>query len=182
MLFDAVTIQRSASIDVFTLSFLLYIWDPLLTKFAHQVLLLSTMCVCMLSCFSRVQFFASLLTVSSQVPRSMEFSSQEYWSGLPCPPPGDLPDPEIEPASPVLAGRFFTTSTTWEAHWALYPNLFAMLSNTLKHNSIGRSLPASGSGGFIGVEAWSSLCSNTPFSASCWDKPWLPASTSIAYL
>ena len=67
-------------------------------------------------------------------------------------------------------------------HWALYPNLFAMLSNTLKHNSIGRSLPASGRGGFIGVEAWSSLCSNTPFSASCWDKPWLPASTSIAYL
>ena len=44
----------------------------------------------------------------------MEFSRQEYWSGLPCPPPGDLPDPGIEPTSlvsPVLAGRFFTTST-----------------------------------------------------------------------
>ena len=43
---------------------------------------------------------------------SMGFSRQEYWSGLPCPPPGDLPDPVIKPASlmsPALAGRFFTT-------------------------------------------------------------------------
>ena len=53
-----------------------------------------------------------------QAPLSMEFSRQEYWSGLPCPPPGDLPDSGIEPMSlmsPALAGRFFTTSTTWEA-------------------------------------------------------------------
>ena len=48
----------------------------------------------------------------------MGFSRQEYWSGLPYPPPGDLPDPEIEPVSlmsPALAGRFFTTSISWEA-------------------------------------------------------------------
>ena len=48
----------------------------------------------------------------------MGFSRQEYWSGLPCPPPGDLPDPEIEPmslTSLALAGGFFTTSATWEA-------------------------------------------------------------------
>ena len=48
----------------------------------------------------------------------MGFSRQEYWSGLPCPPPGDLPDPETEPeslTSPALAGGFFTTSTTLEA-------------------------------------------------------------------
>ena len=47
----------------------------------------------------------------------MEFSRQEYWSGLSCPPPGDLPDPGIEPSSlmsPALAGGFFTTSATWE--------------------------------------------------------------------
>ena len=47
----------------------------------------------------------------------MAFPRQEYWSGLPC-PPGDLPDPGIEPASlmsPALASEFFTTSTTWEA-------------------------------------------------------------------
>ena len=48
----------------------------------------------------------------------MGFSRQEYWSGLPCPPPGNLPDPGIKPASlksPALAGGFFTTSATWAA-------------------------------------------------------------------
>ena len=49
----------------------------------------------------------------------MGFSRQEHWSGLPCPPPGDLPDPGIEPTSlmsPALADGIFTTSATWEAH------------------------------------------------------------------
>ena len=58
-------------------------------------------------------------TVARQAPLSMEFSRQEYWSGVPLPPPGDLPDPGIEAASltsPALASRFFTTSATWEAH------------------------------------------------------------------
>ena len=46
----------------------------------------------------------------------MVFSRQEYWSGLPCPPPGDLPDSGTEPASLMSpAGGFFNTSTTWEA-------------------------------------------------------------------
>ena len=45
----------------------------------------------------------------------MGFSRQEYWSGLPFLPPGDLSNPGIEPVSLALAGRFFTTSTTWEA-------------------------------------------------------------------
>ena len=65
-----------------------------------------------------VQFFETPWTVAHQAPLSMGFSRQEYWSGLPCPPPGDLPDPGIEPSSlisPALAGGFFTTSTTWEA-------------------------------------------------------------------
>ena len=72
----------------------------------------------MLSRFSRVQLFATPWTVAFQVPLSMGFSRQEYWSGLPCPPPGDLPDPGIEPVSlpsPVLAGGFFTINATWEA-------------------------------------------------------------------
>ena len=54
----------------------------------------------------------------SQAHLSVGFSSQEYYSGLPCPPPGDLPGPGIKPASlmsSALAGRFFTTSATWEA-------------------------------------------------------------------
>jgi len=50
-----------------------------------------------------------------QAPLSMGFSKQEYWSGLSCPPPGYLPDPGIEPASPALAGGFFTSWATGEA-------------------------------------------------------------------
>ena len=48
-------------------------------------------------------------TVASQAPLSMEFSRQEYWSGLPFSSPGDLPDPGIEPTSPALADRLFIT-------------------------------------------------------------------------
>ena len=47
-------------------------------------------------------------TVAHQAPLSMGFSRQEYWSGFPFPPPGDLPDPGFEPTSPALAGGFFT--------------------------------------------------------------------------
>ena len=68
-----------------------------------------------LSC---VWLFAVPWTVASQAPLSMEFSRQEYWSGLPWPPPGDLPNPGIGPSSlvsPALPGRFFTTSAPWEA-------------------------------------------------------------------
>ena len=71
-----------------------------------------------LSCFSHVWLFVTPWTVAHQTPLSMGFFRQEYWSGLPFPPPGDLPEPEIEPApltSPALAGRLFTTSTPWEA-------------------------------------------------------------------
>ena len=47
-------------------------------------------------------------TVVNQAPLSLEFSRQEHWSGLPFPPPGDLPHSGMEPASPALAGRFCT--------------------------------------------------------------------------
>ena len=53
----------------------------------------------MLSHFSRVKFLANLWTVGHRTPLSMGFSRQEYWSGLPCPPPGNLPDPGIKPVS-----------------------------------------------------------------------------------
>ena len=61
---------------------------------------------------SHVQLFASPWSIACQVPLSMELSRQEYWSGLPFPPPGDLPNPVIEPmflASPALAGGSFAT-------------------------------------------------------------------------
>ena len=72
--------------------------------------------LCMLSCFSHVWLCAALWTVAHQALLSMGFSRQEYCSGLPSPSPGDLPDPGITPMSPALAGGFFTTSATWEAH------------------------------------------------------------------
>ena len=73
--------------------------------------------------FHCVQLLATLRTVAHQAPLSMGFSRQEHWSGLSCPPPRDLSDPEIEPVSLMflgLAGRFFTTSATWEASIWMY--------------------------------------------------------------
>ena len=67
---------------------------------------------------SRVRLFAAPWTVAPQAPLSMGFSRQEYWSGLPCPPPGNLPHSGIlrtSLTSPALAGGFFTTRATWEA-------------------------------------------------------------------
>ena len=72
----------------------------------------------LLSHFSRVWLCVTPWTAALQAPLSMGFSRQEHCSGLPCPHPGDLPDPVIEPQSllaPALATRFFTTSPTWEA-------------------------------------------------------------------
>ena len=48
-------------------------------------------------------------TLARQAPLSMGFSRQEHWGGLPCPPPGELLDPRVEPESPALAGEFFTS-------------------------------------------------------------------------
>ena len=59
-------------------------------------------CACVLSCFSHIWLFATPWTVDHQVPLSSGFSRQEYWSGLPFPSPGDLPDPWIKPSSPAL--------------------------------------------------------------------------------
>ena len=65
-----------------------------------------------------MRLFVTPWTVALQAPLPMGFSRQEYWSGLPCSPLGDRPDPGIEPKSlmsPALADGFFTTSITWEA-------------------------------------------------------------------
>ena len=78
-------------------------------------------CACMHTCCRSVvsDSFSTPWTAARQAPLSMGFSRQEDWSALPClPPPGDLPNPGIEPVSlmsPALAGGFFTTSNTWEA-------------------------------------------------------------------
>ena len=76
-------------------------------------------CLCMLS---RVWLFVPPSTTAHQAPLSKGFPRQEYWSGLPRPPPGDLPNPRIEPTSlesPALAGRFFTTEPPRKPHFFL---------------------------------------------------------------
>ena len=76
------------------------------------------LCVVRCSVISLVWLSAAPRTVAHQAPRSMGFSKQEYWSGLPFSSPADLPNLGIETVSPVvsaLAGRFFTTSATWES-------------------------------------------------------------------
>ena len=81
-------------------------------------------CVCACACahtqlFSHVQLIVAPRTVAHQAPLSMGFSRQEYCSGVSFPTPGDLPHPLIKFVSllsPALAGGFFTTSATWEAH------------------------------------------------------------------
>ena len=77
-------------------------------------------CVCVCVCvsaqpLSHLPFVVTPWTAAHQAPPSMGFPRQEYWSGLPFPPPGDFPNLRIKPVSPVspaLAGRFFTTEPT----------------------------------------------------------------------
>ena len=74
-----------------------------------EIDLLLLMLVCCYCLVAKSNSFATPWTVAHQAPLSMGCSRQEYWSGLPFPSPGDLPDPGIEHASPALAGGFFTT-------------------------------------------------------------------------
>ena len=98
------------------------------------------MYACSLSC---VLLFVTLWIVAGQAPLFMGFSRQEYWSGLPCPPPGDLPDLRIEPeslTSPALEGRFFTTSATWEAPRRVYSTVVSYHSSPWRKQHLGVSI------------------------------------------
>ena len=90
----------------------------------------------------------------------MEFSGQEYWSGLPCPPPGDLPHPGIKPMSlmsPALAVRFFTTSATWEACLSLLSSAQSLSHVQLLVTPWTAVHQASLSMGFSSQESWEGL-------------------------
>ena len=93
---------------------------------------------CMLSRFSPVQLSETLWIIAFQAPLSMGFFRQEYWSGPLCPPPGDLPDPGMEPnslMSTALANRFFTISTIWGAHDNIYETI-----NSLSQSEINKPM------------------------------------------
>ena len=92
---------------------------------------------CLLSGFSCVRLRATPWTTAQQAPLAMRFSRWEYWSGLPCPPPGDRPNPGMEPTSlmsPALT--VFTNSATWDAlrnlwQWILLINTGEVLNTVL---------------------------------------------------
>ena len=79
----------------------------------HLLFLLCPFC-CRCSVPRSCRTLATPWTVACPAPLPMGFSRQEYWRGLPLSPSGDLPPPGMEPASPALAGVFFTTSATWK--------------------------------------------------------------------
>ena len=89
----------------------------LLSNFSQ--VLINTMCVLLV----QLCLFVTPWTAAHQAPLSMEFSRQRYWSGLPFPSPGDLPNPRIEPRSPVLqvdsllSDPFINTMKPWFSHW-----------------------------------------------------------------
>ena len=94
-------------------------WSTLEMEENHQEVKVGCVifvCGCVLSPLSCVRLLVTPWTVACQAPVSTGFSRQEHWSGLPCPRPGDLPDPGLSLCpSPGLAGGFFTTSATWDA-------------------------------------------------------------------
>ena len=97
--------------------------NPFLSK---QIHLPRIVCVCVCVCVcesahtcsvSLVWLFSNPWTITHQAPLSMAFSKQEYWRGLPCPLPGNLLSPDMEPTSPALASRFFTTAPPGKPAW-----------------------------------------------------------------
>ena len=112
------------------------------------------MCVCVFSHFSPVQLFVTLWIVAHQAPLSMGFSRQEYWSGLPFPPPGDLPDPGIRPAfpaSPALAGDSLPPSHLGS------PVIHGNSWNQITHHKYKRQRPIQCTGPTPRPTAWQSL-------------------------
>ena len=103
----------------------------------------SCMPACVRSHF-RMSNYATRWTVACQVPLSTGFSRHIYWNGLPCPTPGDLPDPGTEPSSLIflaLEGGFFITGTTWEAlRYVILPSICPCHSLCLEYPVLANSI------------------------------------------
>ena len=106
-------------------------------------------------------------TAAHQAPPSMGFPRQEYWSRLPFPTPGDLPNPGIEPTVltfPALAGRLFTTTVTWEALLLLLLSCFSRVQLCVIQETAAHQAPPSL--GFSRQEHWSGLPFPSPMHES----------------
>ena len=91
-------------------------------------------------CCLVAQSCPTLYHLMNYSPLSMGFSQQEYWSGLPFPPPGDFPDPGVEPASPALAGVFFTSEPPGKPRITVGSCFFPGLSNACSASERERGL------------------------------------------
>ena len=106
-------------------------------------------CACMLSHFNRVLLFVTLWTIACQAPLSMGFSRQEYWSGLPCPPPGDLPNPgngngssqPMSPESPALQPNSLLLSHLGSPN-STYPKIFRPLTILHREDRVLNNYPS----------------------------------------
>ena len=96
--------------------------------------------MCVLSCFSHIWLFATLWLVASQAPLSMGFSRQEYWSGLTHPPPGDLPEPGIEPLCLLYwqAGSLSLAQPRKPIHIYIYVHIHFRIKQNV-HQTFGNS-------------------------------------------
>ena len=115
--FDSLCLTEVNDYILFIYKFL-FLWEKTIWR--------AWVCMHALTLQCHFWLFAILWTVARQAPLSMGFSKQEYWSGLPCPPPGDLSNPGVKCVSlkcPALAGVFFTISDTREAHLKSMANL-----------------------------------------------------------
>ena len=127
-----------------------------------MVLPTSSLLLLLLSHFSNVRLFVTPWTAAHQAPLSMWFSRQEYWSGLPFPSPGDLPDPGIEPmilTCPALAAEFFTTSTTWEVHNLSLGLVFSPLTHYVPVSHVVYTLTTGPYWGLVCPFSWNTLSS-----------------------
>ena len=109
---------------------------PILTVMYYFFILIIKVHACVLSHFSCVRLFVTFWTVVYQAPLFIWFPRREYWSGLPCPPPGDHPYPGIKTRSlmsPALSDGFCTTSTTLEV-WVL--KIFVLMSSYRLYKNI----------------------------------------------
>jgi len=94
-------------------------------------------CACVLNCFSRISLFPALWTAAHQAPLSMAFLRQEYWSGLLCPSPEDLPDPGFEPTS-LGAPAFQADSLPLSHRGPIYPLFFRFFSHISHYRVLNR--------------------------------------------